>query len=157
VAAACVVVAGTATGIYAATSSRSHPGTAAAPPPGSACDGAVVTGPLPEWARAGFSDPNPTMPHVMSASGQVVAILFANPLRAPARPDPNNKILWVTHDGSGGSLTIRARLEGSNRTAVQSVPDGPGPSIIDMPVAGCWQMTLTWPGHTDTIAIPYAP
>jgi hypothetical protein len=44
------------------------------------------------------------------------------------------------------------------------VPGGPGPSIIDLPAAGCWRFTLTWrpegataPGKTvtDTLDLRY--
>ena len=93
---------------------------------------------------------------IRRAQFQLVAVLFADPLHARPVPGHANKILWVAHSG-GGPLTIRAQLEGSDQTAVRSVPDGPGPSIIDLPAAGCWRMTLAWSGHSDTLAIPYAP
>jgi hypothetical protein len=31
----------------------------------------------------------------------------------------------------------------------------PGPSIVDLPAAGCWRMTLRWGTYTDTISLPY--
>ena len=75
----------------------------------------------------------------------------------------NNKILWVArsdpkpwsafahsrsaHDAARGS---------SGRPVSRSVFGGPGPSIIDLPAAGCWRMTLTWSGRTDSLDLRYA-
>ena len=64
--------------------------------------------PLPVWARSGFTPPDVPMPHVTGAAGDIVAI-----------------------------LTIRATLAGSTRTASVDLPDGPGPSFVDMPAPGC--------------------
>jgi hypothetical protein len=36
------------------------------------------------------------------------------------------------------------------------VNGGPGPSIIDLPAAGCWRLDLRWAGHSDTVDIRYA-
>ncbi|PZS18081.1 MAG: hypothetical protein DLM57_07040 [Pseudonocardiales bacterium] len=90
-------------------------------------------------------------PHVFGANGEIVGILFVE-LRAHQPEGTNNKILWVAKDGLG-ALHITARLEGSDTTATRTV--NLGPSIVDLPAAGCWQMTLTWPGHSDTIAFRY--
>jgi hypothetical protein len=35
------------------------------------------------------------------------------------------------------------------------VGGGPGPSIIDLPQAGCWHLALKWSGHTDTMRLTY--
>jgi hypothetical protein len=113
----------------------------------------VTTGPLPVWARAGFSPPEAPWPHVLGVNDTIVGILFGYPLRSPARPDRNNKILWVSHVGGQGPLMIEARLSGSTRVASRRVDVGP--SIIDMPAAGCWIFTLSWSGHTDQVAVPY--
>ncbi len=64
----------------------------------------------------------------------------------------NNKILWVAKQGVG-SLHISARLEGSDTVVTRNV--NLGPSFVDLPAAGCWQLTLTWPGHRDTLALAY--
>ena len=158
VAAACVVVAGAATGIYAATSSSSRSGHPAARAGGSACDGNVTTGPLPVWARAGFRPPDQNISYVTGSRGDIVAV-GASGLHFPPLPKgPNNKIIWITRDNTGGgSLIIDAQLEGSNQTATRSVPGGPGPSIIDLPAAGCWRLTLTWGTHRETLAVRYLP
>lgn len=96
-------------------------------------------------------------PHVTGAHGGIIGVLFADPLRAAPANGHNNKILWIAKVNKGiGPLTIRALLEGSDRTVTRTVAGGPGPSIINLPAAGCWQLTLTWPGHHDTLALPYA-
>lgn len=114
---------------------------------------------LPSWATAGFSSPRPTMPYVLGDHGDIVAILWAehDPLVVPTAPDRNNKILWVGRVASEGSLQIRARLLGSDRTATRTVDGGPGPSIIDLPAAGCWSLDLTWGKQHDHLQLEYAP
>jgi hypothetical protein len=122
------------------------------PPAGSsACTGNISTATLPTWARAGFSPEGLHTPHVFGANGEIVGILFVE-LRAHQPEGTNNKILWVAKNGHG-TLHITAQLEGSDTTATRTVDLGP--SIVDLPTAGCWQMTLTWPGHSDTIAFRY--
>jgi hypothetical protein len=116
----------------------------------------VANGKLPAWARSGFNPPDMSIPYVLGAQGHIVGVLFGYPLRSPARPDRANKILWVSQPtAQGDPLKIRARLSGSTRVASRHVNGGPGPSIIDMPAAGCWIFTLSWSGHTDEVAVPY--
>jgi hypothetical protein len=55
----------------------------------------VDRGVLPEWARTGFSDPKPKMPHVVGDAGTIAAVLFGDPLMSPPGPDRANKVLWV--------------------------------------------------------------
>jgi len=97
------------------------------------------------------------MPHVVGAAGNIVAILWATPnaLHAPALPNRANKILWVSRV-SAGPMTIRATLAGSTRTATVDLPNGPGPSYVDMPAPGCWTLHLSWGGHTDRLRLRYA-
>lgn len=156
IAAACLVVAGAAVGVYAVRGSgprSSHTPTGAR----SACDGAVVTSALPPWARDGFSPNAYVNPHVTGASGDIVGVLFTDPLRSPPASGISNKILWVAKNHGSGPLLIRAHREGSDQVVTRTVGGGPGPSIIDMPAPGCWQLTLTWSAHTDTTALPYQP
>src|SRR5881394_657940 len=85
-----------------------------ATPPAPSCDAKVTTGALPAWARSGFTPPDQPMPYVLGAGGDIVGVLFGQPLTAPPRPDRDNKILWVSRpDSRGGSLRIEARLGGS--------------------------------------------
>jgi hypothetical protein len=120
------------------------------------CAGPPPVSPLPVWARSGFTPPDIAMPHVVGAAGNIVAILWATPdaLHAPALPNRANKILWLSRVSSG-PMTIRATLAGSTRTAAVDLPDGPGPSYVDMPAPGCWTLHLSWGGHTDQLSLNY--
>src|SRR5579863_4915646 len=136
--------------------------TASRPATADACAAAVVYGSLPTWARTGFHPATMAMPYVLGAHGEIVAVLWADPLITPAPADHNNKILWVskTPDPTGASLQITARrlIGGAAAGPAQqrTIMGGPGPSIIDMPATGCWQFTLRWDGHTDTVDLAYA-
>jgi hypothetical protein len=114
-------------------------------------------GTLPVWARAGFSSPNPGIPMVYSDRGLMLAILFGSPLTAPPAADHNNKILWVAKVGAEGAFSIDARLEGTDVRVQRAVAPAPGPSIVDLPAAGCWQVDLRWGTYSDTISLRYAP
>lgn len=128
---------------------------AVAPATGSACAGNVTTDLLPTWARVGFSPAGLTTPHVFGTQGEILAVLFVQ-LRVHQPEDTGNKILWVAKAGYG-PLHISAHREGSSQTVTRVLPDGPGPSYVDMPAAGCWQMSLTWSGYHDTLALRYEP
>lgn len=96
------------------------------------------------------------MPYVVGDHDKILGVLFGYPLRSPAGPGRANKILWVPRIAAQHDpLKIRAALTGSTRHAFRQVDGGPGPSIIDMPAAGCWIFSLSWSGRTDTVAVPY--
>jgi hypothetical protein len=126
------------------------------------CGSRIETGSLPDWADAGFSG-DARIPHVFGAKGDIVAVLFGYPL-AQARDDGyNNKILWVSRPATTSSdptspatLAITATLNGTDTRVTREVTGGPGPSIIDMPRAGCWHFELRWSGHIDTMDLMYA-
>jgi hypothetical protein len=126
-----------------------------------ACDARIDRGVLPDWARAGFSEAEPKVAHVVGTLGEVAAILFGDPLSAPSSGDHANKILWVARRGSAtaSDLEISAqRMDGSElvgRPVERRVPGGPGPSTIDLPDAGCWRMTLRWADRTDSLDLEY--
>ena len=124
------------------------------PQPGCAAD--VAPAQLPGWARSGFSPPDQPGPS-SSANAAILGVLFGQPFTAPPAPDRGNKILWVTRDPHpAGPLTISAELGDTTATAVtREIPDGPGPSLVDLPAPGCWHLTLAWPGHTDRVPVAY--
>ena len=125
----------------------------AAPPP-APCT--VADGPLPAWARGGFTPPDQAMPHVVGTGGDIVGVLFGQPLTAPPRSGPNNKILWVSRvDGSGAPLKIHATLAGSEVAVDREV--AVGPSVVDLPQVGCWTLSLSWSGHHDEVSVRYYP
>ena len=127
-----------------------------APASAAGCAGQPPVTPLPAWVRAGFTPPDTAMPHVVGENGNIVAILWVTPdaLRVPALANRANKILWVSRVSSG-PMTIRATLAGGTRTATVNLPDGPGPSYVNMPAPGCWTMHLSWAGHTDQLSLRY--
>lgn len=120
--------------------------------PGSySCPASTPVGVLPPWARSGFSDPRPTMPHVLGDEGRIVAIVFGEPLTAPESPDHANKVLWVARAGFG-PLTITARPAPGATPTVVELPS-PGPSYLDLPTPGCWHLDLSWDDETDAMNI----
>ena len=100
------------------------------------------------------------MPHVLSTAGKLTAILWADPLLSPPPKDHSNKILWVSPTNSSSDLRISAqRMIGSTKVGSlvgRKVIGGPGPSIINLPTAGCWRFTLRWSGQLDTLDLTYA-
>ena len=127
---------------------------------GTACPVHVVNGVIPSWARAGFSSPKPTMNYELGQHGRIVALLWAYPLLYPPPTTHNNKILWVSKVPAGGPPLIIAAQRVAGRKPVGravhlQVPGGPGPSIINLPAAGCWHLSLTWSGRSDTLDLDY--
>ena len=120
-----------------------------------ACGTKVERGVLPEWARTGFSEKEPRIAHVIGRKGELAAILFGDPLVAPARPDgPSNKILWVARrTPPPGPMVLTAEQDG--RTEQRTIDSGPGPSGVDLP-AGCWHVKARWPGGEDELDLTYA-
>jgi hypothetical protein len=125
------------------------------------CRPAVIKGVLPVWARTGFSDPKPRMPYVLGRGGKILGILWTDTLNSPPAKDHNNKILWVSHATPRPQSDLRIsaqRMNGSTAVGhpvARSVYGSPGPSIIDLPAAGCWRFTLRWSGRVDTLDLRY--
>jgi hypothetical protein len=125
------------------------------------CPSSITPRSLPTWARAGFQPPTFPMPYIVGDRGDIVAILWADhdPLHAPPLAQRNNKILWVSKVIPGGPFTpllIQATLDGTSQIVTRQVPGGPGPSIINLPAAGCWSLDLSWSGHHDHLTLRYS-
>ena len=117
-------------------------------------------GGLPSWT----SNANPPggVPYAISTGGDVVAILFGYPLRSGHPTSQSNKILWIMHHSRDHqSLVLAARpLHRTSPTVriVRPADSGPGeiyPSIVDVPFAGCWHMTLAWNHHRAALDLRY--
>lgn len=124
-----------------------------------ACRTTYPASPLPEWAGAGFSAPEPSVPHVLGDAGDIVAIVWVaeHPLSAPPQAGKNNKILWVARTGAAdGPLVIRATSARTGETVSRTVEPAPGPSVVDLPSPGCWSFDLAWGGHHDHLRLGYA-
>jgi len=101
------------------------------------------------------------MPYVLGEDGKIAAIQWADPLVSPPSPHYNNKVLWVSRRTSapGSDLRISAqKLMGTTLVGPlvhRTVTGGPGPSIINLPSAGCWQLKLRWSNRSDTLDLRY--
>ena len=77
---------------------------------------------------------------------------------APSRPRavaaPGGKVLWLARNGSG-RLRMDAREQASGHTVSVTLPDGAGPSLVDMPQPGCWRFVLTWADNPDEVFVRY--
>lgn len=115
---------------------------------------------MPSWtATAG---PPTGLPWVMSASGNMVGILFGQPLRVAPRDDGiSNKILWISRSPrEGQTLQIAGQRlsDGKTANATEPADSSPGeiyPSIVDMPGQGCWRLDLTWGPNTAIVYLYY--
>ena len=88
---------------------------------GRPCLSRISFGVLPVWARAGFSDPQPRLPHVVGRAGRIAALVFGYPLLSPPSRVRANKILWVARMSplSLSSLRISAqRMKGTGSSVV---------------------------------------
>lgn len=132
-------------------------GTPSAAPAAPPCRSVVTRDALPAWARAGFSDDGAGVPHVFSERGDLIAVLFRYPPAASDDPAEGTKILWVSRlpGEPGRPLRIEATRAGTATTLIREVPGGPGPSSVQLPAAGCWQLVLSWSGHRDRMALDF--
>jgi len=138
------------------------PRASAGPVTAAGCLARRINGPLPAWARAGFHPPGMSIGHVIGVRGEIVAILWGGPktsLYAPPHRNQNNKILWVPRLPlpvfSVSPFTIRATLNGTHLVASRKMPNGPGPSVVNLPAPGCWTLNLSWAGHQDQVDLWY--
>ncbi|MEE3921497.1 hypothetical protein V2I01_34350 [Micromonospora sp. BRA006-A] len=125
-----------------------------------ACAERLETGRLPDWADAGFtgdtrvrhvSAPGATSWRSCSRTRWCTRAATARTTRSsgwrPAGPEPAPRT----------PLVITATRDGTDTPVVREVAGGPGPSIVDLPAAGCWRLRLDWSGRTDTMDLVYRP
>lgn len=109
---------------------------------------------LPTWATSGFNNTAVTPPYLAGTRQTMVAVPFGWPLLDRPTADHANKILWIAQTGTG-PLRIVATEQASGQTVTKDLPDGPGPSYVDMPTAGCWQFAVSWADQHDEFFIRY--
>jgi hypothetical protein len=122
----------------------------------------ILLGAFPDWAASARA---PESKFVQSHEGNLIGVLFADPLVAPPRGEdgPNNKILWISQlprDGADLTLTLTPAGGGQAVTISQPANSGPGeiyPSIVDVPTAGCWSVVAEWAGQRATLELSYQP
>jgi hypothetical protein len=120
----------------------------------------LLLGASPAWARSARP---PAIRYALSDEGNAAAYLFGYPLRAGSPADPDDKVLWVVRRPRDGlPLRLTGRLLGASapRTVSSTWPadSSPGeiyPSIVNVPVPGCWRFTLAWNGHRDSVDLRY--
>ncbi|HXJ48955.1 MAG TPA: hypothetical protein VNF91_07300 [Candidatus Acidoferrum sp.] len=117
------------------------------------CANTVVTqAEPPAWALGGFTQATGTpwtLPWAQGTGGDAVAFLFARQLVAGASPrvdGTTNKVLWVAK-GNPSNLVVEGVPPGA--TEATFTVNG-GPSIVDVPTAGCWTFQLKW-GQAGTV------
>lgn len=148
-----------------AASAQAHPSpTVAVYSFAGGCAGTALTDALPPlWAQGGWNQPAAPwpVPWAFGTDKDTVAYLFATELVAGASPrvnGTNNKILWEAKDlPSGAGVAIDAHPMGQTQLVVTIAG---GPSIVDLPTAGCWTFALSWSSHgkhTSTINLEVLP
>jgi hypothetical protein len=126
------------------------------------CPTTITPSPLPTWARDGFSSGDHAGTLVLGINNLILGVVFGDPLRAPNVAGHGNKILWVarpvytgSHQSSDPDLKIHATLNGTSTAVDRVIAGGPGPSLVNMPSAGCWTFNLSWSGRSDRLALLY--
>jgi hypothetical protein len=131
------------------------------------CAGTVLTDAEPPvWAQGGWTHPKGTpwaVPWALGTQGNTVAYVWANPLVAglsTTAAGTGNKVNWESKDYPAGSssMMVEGRPLGQTQPVV-TIANG-GPSIVDVPTAGCWTFRLTWNAngqHSSTINLEYLP
>jgi hypothetical protein len=116
----------------------------------------------PRWAMAAFADSSSAIGTFAIGVHRKALAYFAR-LRAGHPTNPANKILWIVHPPRGSELVIRVHPLGAAHpliTVRRPADSSPGPifpSYVDVPRAGCWDITLRWSGGIDSFDLAYAP
>jgi hypothetical protein len=145
----------------------SSPQAAAEPPagassaPGGCGKTPVWFGGMPPWTAS--ANPPAGTPYALSREGNLVAVLFVQPLRAGENVNnPANKILWISREPRQGAelrlVLRRADGTGDPVETVEYADSSPGeiyPSLVDVPTPGCWSVTATWGPNTATLELAY--
>ena len=134
------------------------PGAASAEPAALPCRSTVTRDALPTWARGGFSDDGSGVPHVFSENGDLIAVLFNYPPASSTEPGEGTKILWKSRlpQEPMQPLRIEAIPDGGTAALTREILGGAGPSLVQLPTAGCWRLALSWSGHRDRIMLQFS-
>jgi hypothetical protein len=101
------------------------------------------------------------VPWAFGTGNDTIAYLFATELVAGSSPridGTSNKVAWEAKDSpSGGGIAIQAHPLGQTQPVLTMAG---GPSIVDVPTAGCWTFQLSWGAsgtHSSTINLEVLP
>lgn len=152
-----VIVAGCSSG---ASSPPTSPSPAATVVAGGCGSTPILEGGLPAWiTNVGVKN---GAQYVLASPPIVSGVLFVQPLKSGHPSSPSNKILWVVSvPGNGSSLEITGHPVAATTPIVaqiQPADSGPGeiyPSIVDVPLPGCWHFGLAWAGHKASVELLY--
>jgi hypothetical protein len=50
---------------------------------------------------------------------------------------------------------LRIRAQKGETVVERKVAGGPGPSTVDLPHPGCWELALAWSGRKDRLRLAY--
>jgi hypothetical protein len=123
----------------------------------------VLLGGIPSWLDEAGAHNNPDfLPYVVASPPLAAGFIFGYPLRAGSPENPSNKVLWVVgQPRNGSSLVVAAHpLGAASPSVTQTYPANasPGeiyPSIVNVPLPGCWHLDLSWSGHQASVELLY--
>jgi hypothetical protein len=159
--AACTAEPATTGAAPSASVTPAGPPEGASSAPGGCAKTPIWVGEMPPWTAS--ANPPVGIHYALSHEGNLVAALFAQPLRAGENVNnPSNKILWIAREPRQGAelrLVLR-RTDGSGEPVetVEYADSSPGeiyPSIVDAPTPGCWSVTATWGPNMATLELAY--
>jgi hypothetical protein len=131
--------------------------------PTSGCGGtALHSAAAPSWVPG----PPKGLRYAEDPNGVVAAFLFRDPLTAGSPTNPSNKILWALRPSLTGSvvtLTVQPANPESHSPSFSPIiqqlspvdPRWAYPSIVDVPVAGCWRFSFRWDKGEAILYLPY--
>jgi hypothetical protein len=123
----------------------------------------VFRGGIPAWLDGAGAHNNPDfLAYVVAIPQQAAGFLFSYPLTARHAQNYANKILWVVGLPRNGSpLAITGHPISSVTPSIsvtQPANSGPGeiyPSLLEVPVPGCWHFDLAWSGHKASVDLVF--
>ena len=161
---ALVMAAGCTTSPTAQAHASSSPKAIVHPFRGGCAGTALTDAEPPVWAQGGWSHAKGTpwpVPWALGTDGNTVAYVFATQLVAGGSPRADgrqNKVLWEIRDSpSGANVVVEGHPLGKSQPVVTIAG---GPSITDVPTAGCWTFVLSWSlngPHSSTINLEVLP
>jgi hypothetical protein len=65
-------------------------------------------------------------------------------------------VLWAWRTPVVDGVHAVARLDGTGPAVTFVAPGVTGPSAVSLPSPGCWRVSITWSGGSDTIDLEAA-